>query len=187
MEPQKLLITDAAGVYAWKQLAECYPLYWESGEPIGDDVKAALMDVDALDYWDGVTYWQDDLYVKDDDGLLWSLYQEGDIWAIHPDAEWSDTLEAYYLRPANSVELELPESIEYYLTYGNDGGGYTDEDVAMFERFLDRRYNYVKALEAGFYQVIERSSFSHSNDVPGWLGDRTITVLVDVDAWRECR
>lgn len=50
MESQKLLITDAAGVYAWKELAECYPLYWESGEPVGDDVKAALIDVLPFEY-----------------------------------------------------------------------------------------------------------------------------------------
>jgi len=97
MDAQKLLITDAAGIYAWKELAEGYQLFWECGEPIGDDVKAALIDVDAEDYWDDVTYWMDDLYVKDDSGLLWSLYQDGDIWAIHPDAEWSDETEWYYM------------------------------------------------------------------------------------------
>ena len=189
MEAQTLLVDSHHGIYCWKVLAESFPLFRRNGEPISDTLKAGLIDVDAEDYWDVITYECDEIYVRHESGQLHHVEQiEGDIWAIHLDARWSETFEKYYIVNGSDIEFTVPAIVPYFLEYGTCGDGeeYAEDDKRL-KSFFDMRHNWAKAFAAGFYDVVEENSFSYQNDVIGWPGDSTIDVVVKVDAWKAYR
>lgn len=189
MEAQNLLVDSHHGIYCWQVLAERFPLFRQNGEPISDTLKAELIDVDSEDYWDVVEYECDEIYVRHESGLLYHIEQiEGDIWAIHPDAKWSETFENYYVVNGEDYEFTVPEIVPYFLEYGTcgDGDEYQEDDKRLTS-FFDMRYNWAKAFAAGFYDVVEESGFSWGSDVIGWKGDATIDVVVRVATWKACR
>ena len=81
-----LLVDGAHGIYAWKRLAQCWPLFLEDGSEISESDRSELMGED----WCEFVSHGSDLYVKDDDDRLWRIEQDGDIWAIHPNANWCE-------------------------------------------------------------------------------------------------
>lgn len=177
-EPMKLLVDSHHGVYTYKVLAESYPLFHDNGKPFTKSQVGTLLDVDDEYYWDDVEMLEP--YVRDNDGKLWRVESiEGDLFAIHPDAEWSDYLAAYYVADDCDVELELPESAEYWREYGEG------DDSEELERYFEGFEPWKRAFLDGFYQVIDRNEFSASCDVPGILAGSTITVLVDVKNWSQ--
>jgi len=207
MEVQTLLVDSCHGIYAWKSLAERYPLFRENGEPISDTLKAELIDVDAEDYLDVIEYECDEIYVQHESGLFYHVQQlDGDIWAIHPDAQWSETFESYYVVGPNDLKFTVPAIVPYFLEYGyisEDWVPGTGEKALPFQElsdeereartdyqrlssFFDMRTTWAKAFTAGFYDIIEESEFSWSNDVVGWKVDNTIDVVVRVDMWKAC-
>ena len=87
--PTKLLVDGCHGVYCWKNLAERYPLFKEDGSPLTEEELSSLKGED----WPEAVDFLEPLYVRQDErsnSPLWLIYQDGDIWAVHPDAEWSD-------------------------------------------------------------------------------------------------
>ena len=98
-EAMQLLVDSHHGIYCWKSLAERYFLYRDDGTQLPQDNMIQAFDPDN-------EYWCDEvdcnlntgLYVMNDDKTLWRVDQiEGDIWAINPEAEWSEEDETYYM------------------------------------------------------------------------------------------
>lgn len=80
-----LLLTDALGIYIPKRFAENYEteLYDRNGEPI--DLKEYLDDLTNPDnehYWESWEYVLDHACIKDTQGKVYFLHQDGDLWAV---------------------------------------------------------------------------------------------------------
>jgi hypothetical protein len=93
----KLLVDSRAGIYAWKSLAESTPLFREDGTPLKAEELAGLKGENWCEELDFIGF--DSIYVKSDDGKLWNVYQDGDIWAVHPEAEWDDEEDWFVFAP----------------------------------------------------------------------------------------
>ena len=96
-----LLVDGAQGIYAWHSLVTRYELVNKDGEPITEiegQPLAEAMHPDDENWGENADGLKDRLEarVKGSDGKLWRIEQiEGDIWAIHPDAEWDETQDTY--------------------------------------------------------------------------------------------
>jgi hypothetical protein len=87
------LVDGANGIYCWRVLTERLAVFKEDGAALTDEEVKGLQGEDFCEWLD----WLGDLYVEDA-GVRWLLYQDGDIFAVHPDAEWSDE-EEWYVMP----------------------------------------------------------------------------------------
>ncbi len=85
----ELLVDGVHGIHCVPSLADRYPLFHEDGTPLTDQELGGLKG----ENWCEEIDYMGDIYVKCVEGLLWYVYQDGDIWAVHPDAEWSDSEE----------------------------------------------------------------------------------------------
>lgn len=87
-DTQTLLVDEARGIYVPQSFAESYQAHeWGIGE---EDESILMAGPDAEDYWDT---WDDVIkqaIYEDDDGMKWTLYQDGDLWAIREDHEWEE-------------------------------------------------------------------------------------------------
>lgn len=88
-----LLVDGHHGIYAWKTLAESTKLYHEDGTELSRDDIDGLKSEDFCEHLD----WIGDVYVQALDGNLWRVEQDGDIWAVHPDAGWSEDEDCWLL------------------------------------------------------------------------------------------
>ncbi len=85
----QLLLSDARGIYIPRDAMDLERLR-KSGEPICEADKAILKDPQNEYYWD---VWQeilDNAYLMDDKGIKWTLYQDGDLFAIREDMSDDD-------------------------------------------------------------------------------------------------
>ena len=94
-DTQLILVDDHNGIYSWYELAIRYYLHDSEGKEITGLAKKFHPDnenwMDEVDYYDS-----NGLYVEND-GKLWPVSQDGDIWAINPNAVWNDLEECYQL------------------------------------------------------------------------------------------
>jgi hypothetical protein len=96
MSGMTLLITDAAGVYIPQRFAENYFLgNW--GFKDGDkDVETISAGPTAEWYWDA---WDEILsraVHRDASGHIWTLHQDGDLWAVCVDLMTDEEYEGYF-------------------------------------------------------------------------------------------
>lgn len=174
MEPTYELVSSQAGIYAQESLATNYPLFTERGEPYPAKDIAILLDADNEEYWEVLEY--EPAYVKQESGTLYRVeFREGDIIAVHVDAEWSEDI-GWFLRGANEIEYTVPEWSLYAFEYPLESE--PEEDVANIARFCDMRTRRGKALARGRYRVISEPYFSGYNDVHN-LGDTVVDILID--------
>jgi hypothetical protein len=155
-EPTQELVDSHHGIYAWQSLAQRYPLYYENGDPITKRDKRDLINTDDPDYWDTIAYLESELHVKHKNGELWRIEQhDGDIIAIHPDAEWNDYLNCYRLpRPDESI-LIIPEYVLCYL-FNGDQSSLTTDELAQCDRLCD---------DWQYFTVLSEPYFSPTNDL----------------------
>lgn len=95
-DPAILLIDDHWGIHTCKRLAEYFPLFDDNGDPLASEDIDSLTGNDWPEAWDWLE--PSGINCKDDSGLLWRVeWSDGALWAIHPEAEWSDDLDWYTL------------------------------------------------------------------------------------------
>ncbi len=129
MEPTKLLIDGAPGIHAVDALLAAYSdrLEWDK-KFYGRDADGLL---DALEHTGEVV-------INNGTGQLWTVeWNEGDIIAVHPHAEWCDQCECYHnAMPDNVTEYKVAQSLMPYIINGDDSGIELDE-VAQVDQFLE--------------------------------------------------
>ena len=106
-KPEKQLwLNDARGVYIPRDFAKSFDDRKVRVRGVSDEDWAILDEgPDALEnpYWET---WDDVLnnaVIKDDNGVEFTLYQDGDLWLIPKGMEWSDT-EDGFVWPETEVE-----------------------------------------------------------------------------------
>ena len=80
LEPE-LLIDCARGIYIPKIFSEMF------ADLLTGEQKAELSDPENEYYWEVWEQILDGLQLPDDNGVMHTLYQDGDLWAIPPDTE----------------------------------------------------------------------------------------------------
>ena len=74
-----LLLNGARGVYVPQNFVECFDMGdWHLSD---DDIKD-LSDPNNEFYWDAWESVLNNAYFVDEEGNKWTLYQDGDLWAI---------------------------------------------------------------------------------------------------------
>lgn len=75
-------------------------------------------------------------YIKSKiNNLLYRLeWINGDLWAIHPDAQWIDELETYHLLPDDAIVYTIEHNLFYAIVY-NDYSGLSDAEILMIENW----------------------------------------------------
>jgi len=102
-EPMTLLVNSSMGIYAYHDLAVMYRLF------VGNKTLEEFFDGESTDRvfhpdnsdWCENIDWAENngLKVEDNQGILWRVESiDGDIWAIHPDAEWHEEDETYLIK-----------------------------------------------------------------------------------------
>lgn len=87
MSTIKYIINSAYGVYVPQAFAERFE-NWQGIDP--DDLAILREGPDHPDYWDA---WDAVLYsasYTDDAGHTWTLFQDGDLFAVRDDHEFED-------------------------------------------------------------------------------------------------
>ena len=80
------------GIHCYQQLAIRYKLYKEDGSPLPREDLDGLKGEDWCEWID----WMDDIYTMSLSDELYRVESiDGDIWGIHPDAQWDDEQETY--------------------------------------------------------------------------------------------
>jgi len=90
IQDQELLLSDARGIYI-----PCDFLDFEIlASQLTSDQRESLSDPENEYYWEA---WDEVLNQEftDDKGLKWSLYQDGNLWAIPSHWEWDEDSETY--------------------------------------------------------------------------------------------
>ena len=87
MENTKVLLVDGStGIYGAKCFIEKYDR--KEWHILLDDAEI-LKDIDHKDYWE---VWDDVMTYAyfEEDGHRWTLYQDGDLWAVRDDYDWEN-------------------------------------------------------------------------------------------------
>ena len=116
-------------------------------------------------YYDVWTEVLDNARIIDNHGTEYSLYQDGDVWAIPTTWEWVEELN--WFAPSESdtlMRFTLPEYWASYLING-DASGVSDEEKASVDRFIE--VNELQRWTCA--DVSEHTWFSRWCDAPGQL------------------
>ena len=183
MEPLELLVDSHHGIYCWQRLVEMYdaPEYNLKFSQLPDEAENYHRLFDPLNeqYCENIDWFCDDVEITLG-GLVYRVEQlDGDIFAIHPNAEWSEYLQEYRLVHPDEIRLTVPSHFIYWLVYGMEGGQITDEEDRLFKSFVDGRTRLGKALNRGQYDIISEDYFSWWNDIPNYnLGSNVCDIAV---------
>lgn len=88
-DPAHCIIDGANGIYTPQAFATSYVVI---GSEFDDAMTICASGPDHPDYWDAWSEITDAATVEGMSGIKWSVYlgESGDVFAVHPDAEWSD-------------------------------------------------------------------------------------------------
>ena len=91
-KPDMLLwLNDARGVYIPRDFAKSFADRDKSVSGVNAETWATLeQGPDDEGYWDAWTEVRDNAVVTDENGVKFTLWQEGDLWLIPEGMEWSD-------------------------------------------------------------------------------------------------
>lgn len=91
-KPEMLLwLSDARGVYIPQNFAESFADRVTSVSGVSAEEWAILEDgPDNEQYWDVWTDVEQNAVITDENGVKYSIYQDGDCWLIPEGMEWSD-------------------------------------------------------------------------------------------------
>lgn len=103
MSGMMLLASDAAGVYIPQNFVHRFaPESWGIAE--GDaDWERCSAGPDADYYWEAWDWVLTRACYKDADGHCWSLYQDGDLWAVCVELMTDEEYEGYFGEPRQDV------------------------------------------------------------------------------------
>jgi hypothetical protein len=97
-KPDKLLwLNDARGVYIPRDFAASFVDRAKHVTGVSDE-DWKILDAGPHDnehYWDTWDTTLNNAVVTDNNGVKFSLYQEGDLWLIPEGMEWDDTIEGF--------------------------------------------------------------------------------------------
>lgn len=88
-----LFLSDARGIYIPRDFAD--DIRHELVENVDEETWETLSNPDHEWYWDA---WQDvcdSAIITDDDGIKWTIHQDGDCWLIPVGMVWNDRDEFY--------------------------------------------------------------------------------------------
>jgi hypothetical protein len=80
MSGMKLLMSDNRGVYIPQHFCEQYGSEWTNIRP--EDLEIIMTGPHREEYWDAWSDVCDNAAFVDDKGNTWTLYQDGDLWAV---------------------------------------------------------------------------------------------------------
>ena len=80
MSGMKLLMSDNRGVYIPQHFGEQYGSEWANIRP--EDLEIIMTGPNSEEYWDAWSDVCDNAAFVDDKGNTWTLYQDGDLWAV---------------------------------------------------------------------------------------------------------
>jgi len=175
LEPMELLVDGHHGIYCWQRLATLYAadrfeLTFYDHTPALDILANGLFDPHTEDYCDNMDWFCDDVTIKLD-GLTYTVEQiDGDIFAVHPDAEWNEYNESYRMTYPDEVKFTIPSLMTYWLVYGQCES-INDAENRQFNKFVDGRTKVGKAINRGLWEVLCEDYFSWHNDVTDMGGD----------------
>ena len=91
------LVDSHHGIYAAHELACRYPLFGESGVEQDREALKAQFHPDNPENCENIEYLFPRLFVKElESGALWRIeWHEGDIIAVHPEAQWNEEIDGY--------------------------------------------------------------------------------------------
>lgn len=90
----KLLVSDHHGVYIPKVFMEVYNYEdWNINENEADSLSKGL---DQDYYWDEWDYVLQKAEHKDENGNVWHLWQDGDLWAYCPELMSDEEYEQFF-------------------------------------------------------------------------------------------
>lgn len=106
-KPEPLLwLNDARGIYIPRDFAKSFADRAKHVSGVDDETWAILeAGPDHEHYWDA---WQDveqDAIITDENGVKFTVYQNGDCWLIPEGMEWSDSCE-FFVWPDETGEEE---------------------------------------------------------------------------------
>lgn len=104
MSGMRLLASDALGVYIPQNFCELHdPVKWSLVEDDADWL-ACMAGPDKSDfYWDSWDWILTRAIYKDADGHSWTLYQNGDLWAVCVELMTDEEYEGYFGEPRQDV------------------------------------------------------------------------------------
>ena len=82
MQAIELLLNDARGVYIPQNFVEGFKLESFGLDPESWEVQTCLAGPDTEGYWDAWESILNRAEFRNEDGNVWELYQDGDLWAI---------------------------------------------------------------------------------------------------------
>jgi len=126
-EAAVLAIDGAAGIYAPQEFIKAYGRDLDPGTADEEAVATLEVGPEAEWYWEA---WDDvESYGTVNGG--WRIYQDGDVWLVHPDAEWDDD-EGWFRLPGTP-----PKSFTGYphtiMVRRNASGTYSIPGAAVLE------------------------------------------------------
>ena len=153
------MVDSRHGIYALSVLVRNYSenLCDAVGKPLSADDMADLAGDEGMDAFDWI-----EPHIRDNDnGLIYCInWREGDLIAVHPDAEWSNYLACMFLPEDSDIRMTLPDWSLSYLVNG-DASGLTDGEIKQIDRFCKAE----PAIAAGTFTIVSEPYFAHSNDL----------------------
>ena len=169
------LVDSHHGIHALSVLVSTYPdnLCDSAGNAISADDLAELAGDDGCEAFDWI-----EPHIRDDgSGVIHRIeWREGDLIAVHPDAEWSDYLDCMYLPEDSDIQYTLPDWSLCYLVNG-DSSGLTDSETEQIDRYCESE----PAIAAGTFTVMSEPYFAHGNDICS-LGCNVVDVIAKATA-----
>lgn len=103
MSGMSLLITDAHGVYIPRMFAQFYEASdWGFTED-SKDWETVVNGPDTEWYWESWDELLSRASYKDKNGNVWSLHQDGDLWAVCVDLMTDEEYEGYFGEPRENA------------------------------------------------------------------------------------
>lgn len=96
-KPEMLLwLSDARGVFIPRDFAKCWNDRAKHVSGVSDESWTILESgPDAESYWDVWADVLDNARVTDENGVVFHLWQDGDLWLVPDGMEWSEESDTY--------------------------------------------------------------------------------------------
>lgn len=92
-EDVQLLVDGAHGQYIPQIFVQNYKNYILEKSVNADDLNILLEGPYAQYYWEAWDTVEQSAILQDDNGIRWTLYQDGDLWAVKEGTELPDQLQ----------------------------------------------------------------------------------------------
>lgn len=120
-KPDMILFLDGSrGIYIPQAFAESIKLPALSGLRDGDTLDILRVGPDHEFYWEAWEHVLNNATVTDDDGVEFSVYQDGDCWLVPKGMEWSDEEDGYVWPSEEDEHDGQPDEAQEWHDYDPD-------------------------------------------------------------------